>query len=55
MSTYSGVNVYLCLAQCLNCLLNVKALGASNQEKALVEAFSVITNLHVELRLKTSI
>ena len=32
-----------CLAWCLNSVLNVKALvGAFNQEKALVEAFSVI-------------
>ena len=31
-------------------VLNVKALvGASNQEKALVGAFSVITNLRMEL------
>ena len=36
-----GVNA--CLAKCLNSVLNVKALvGAFNQEKALVEAFSVI-------------
>ena len=41
MSTYRGVNA--CLAWCLNSLLNVKALvGAFNQEKALVGAFSVI-------------
>ena len=33
--------------------LNVRALvAASNQEKALVEAFSVITNFRVDLRLK---
>ena len=33
----------ICLAQCLNSVLNVKALvGAFNQEKALVGAFSVI-------------
>ena len=33
------------LAQCLNSVLNVKLLvGAFNQEKALVEAFSVIVN-----------
>ena len=32
-----------CLAQCLNSVLNVKALvGAFKQEKALVVAFSVI-------------
>ena len=37
MSTYHGVNV--CLAKCLNSVLNVKAF---NNEKALVGAFSVI-------------
>ena len=32
---------------CLKCVLNVKALvGAFNQEKALVGAFSVIVQLH---------
>ena len=41
MSTYSVVNARL--AYCLNSVLNVKALvGAFNQEKALVGAFSVI-------------
>ena len=41
MSTYRGVNARL--AECLNSVLNVKALvGAFNQEKALVGAFSVI-------------
>ena len=40
-STYRGVNA--CLSQCLNSVLNVKALvGTFNQEKALVGAFSVI-------------
>ena len=40
-----GVNV--CLAKCLNSVLNVKALvGAFNQDKALVGAFSVIVQLH---------
>ena len=40
-STYLGVNARLAL--CLNSVLNVKALvGAFNQEKALVGAFSVI-------------
>ena len=40
-STYRGVNVRL--AYCLNSVLNVKALvGAFNQKKALVGAFSVI-------------
>ena len=35
---------------CLNSVLNVKAvIGAFNQEKALVGAFSVITNLRMEL------
>merc|ERR1712067_150944 len=38
------------LAQCLNSVLNVKAVVAAfNQEKALVGAFSVITNLRMEL------
>ena len=45
--TYHGVNSHL--AQCLNSVLNVKALeGAFNQEKALVEAFSVIVQPVVE-------
>ena len=36
------------LAYCLNSVLNVKALiGAFNQEKALVGAFSVIVKLRV--------
>ena len=48
MSTYRGVNV--CFAKCLNSVLNVKAVVAAfNQEKALVGAFSVITNLRMEL------
>ena len=35
-----------------NCVLNVKAVVAAfNQEKALVEAFLVITNLQMDLRL----
>ena len=35
---------------CLNSVLNVEALvGAFNQEKALVGAFSVITNLRMDL------
>ena len=35
---------------CLNSVLNVKAVVAAfNQEKALVGAFSVITNLRMEL------
>ena len=42
-----GVNARL--AQCLNSVLNVKALvGAYNQEKALVGAFSVIVQPVVE-------
>ena len=42
-----GVNARL--AQCLNSVLNVKALvGAFNQEKARVGAFSVITNLRMQ-------
>ena len=41
---------YTCLALCLNSVLNVKAVVAAfNQEKALVGAFSVITNLRMEL------
>ena len=37
----------------LHRVLNVKALvGAFNQEKALVGAFSVIMNLRVDLRFK---
>ena len=48
MSTYPGVNAHL--AKCLNSVLNVKALvGALNQQKALVGAFSVITNLRMDL------
>ena len=44
MSTYRGVNARL--AKCLNSVLNVKALvGAFNQEKALVGAFSVIVKI----------
>ena len=40
------------LAQCLNSFLNVKAVVAAfNQEKALVGAFSVITNLRMGLHL----
>ena len=39
-----------CLAKCINSVLNVKALAdAFNKEKALVGAFSVITNLRMEL------
>ena len=38
---------------CLNSVLNVKAVVAAfNQEKALVGAFSVITNLRVDLRFQ---
>ena len=45
MSTYRGVNARL--SKCLNSVLNVKALvGAFNQEKALVGAFSAIVQLH---------
>ena len=43
-----GVNARLAL--CLDSFLNVKAVVAAfNQEKALVGAFSVITNLRMEL------
>ena len=38
------------LTKCLNSVLNAKAVVAAfNQEKALVGAFSVITNLRMEL------
>ena len=38
------------LMSCLNSVLNVKAVvGAFNQEKALIGAFSVITNFRMEL------
>ena len=41
-----GVNALLAL--CLNSVLNVKAVVAAfNQEKTLVGAFSVITNLRI--------
>ena len=47
MSIYHGVNPRK--AQCLNSVLNVKALeGAFNQEKALVGAFSVRTSCGTE-------
>ena len=46
-----GVNALLAL--CLNSVLNVKVVVATfNQEKALVGAFSVITNLRMDLRFK---
>ena len=46
-STYRGVNAGL--AYCLNSVLNVKAaVGAFNQEKALVGAFSVIVKTDCE-------
>ena len=51
-TSQSQFHVYLpwldaCLVQCLNNVLNVKVLvGAFNQEKALVGAFSVIVQLH---------
>ena len=48
MSTYCGVNAHF--AYCLNSVLNVKAVVAAfNQEKALVGAFSVVTNRRMEL------
>ena len=41
--------------QCLNSVLNVKVLVAAfEKEKALVGAFSAITNLRVDLRLKSA-
>ena len=36
------------LALCLNSVLNVKTLGAFNQEKALVGAFSMIVQINCE-------
>ena len=53
IASASQFHVYLqwvnaSLALCLNRVLNVKAVvGAFNQEKALVGAFSVITNLRL--------
>ena len=42
-----------CLAKCLNRFFNMKAVVATfNQEKTLVGAFSVITNLSVDLWFK---
>ena len=50
MSTYHGVNV--CLALCLYSGMNVKVLvGAFNQEKALVGAFSMIVKTDGSLHL----
>ena len=50
MSTYRGL---MPVWHSSNGVLNVKALvGAFNQEKALVGAFSVITNLRMDLRFK---
>ena len=47
-STYRRVKT--CLAYCLNSVLNVKAVVAVfNQETALEGAFSVITNLRMDL------
>ena len=47
------LRVNACSAECLNSVLNVKAVVAAfNQEKALVGAFSVITNLRIDLRFK---
>ena len=47
LTTYRGVNARL--ARCLKSVLNVKVLvGAFNQEKALVGAFSVIVQPVVE-------
>ena len=54
MSTYRGVNA--CLAQCLNSVLNVKAVVAAfNQEKDQVGAFSVIVQLHRLIVYSTSL
>ena len=55
IASASHFHVYLpclsaCLAQCLNSVLNVKALvGAFKQEKALVVAFSVIVKTNGSL------
>ena len=50
MSQFHILDVCACLAYCLNSVLNVKAVVAAfNQEKALVGAFSVITDLRMEL------
>ena len=47
---YLPMGLIVLLAWCLNSVLNVKAVVATfNQEKALVGAFSVITNLRMEL------
>ena len=49
-STYLHTVLGSCLALCLNSVLNVKAVVAAfNQEKALAGAFSVITNLRMQL------
>ena len=49
----TGVNARL--VECLNSVLNVKALvGAFNQEKALVGAFSVIVQLRRLIVYSTS-
>ena len=54
MSTYHGVKVFLTL--CLNSVLNVKALvGAFNQERALVGAFSVIVKTECETNSFTAL
>ena len=45
--------IYACLAQCLNSVLNVKALvDTFNQEKALKGAFFVIVQLHQLIDLR---
>ena len=50
MTFASASQLHVYLPWGLNSVLNVKALvGAFNQEKALVGAFSVITNLRMEL------
>ena len=50
----SGVNARL--AECLNSVLNVKAVVAAfNQEKALVGAYSVITTLQIAFVSSTSL
>ena len=48
MATYHGVNTVK--HKCLNSVLNVKVIVASfNQEKVIVQAFSVIVNLRFKL------
>ena len=46
-------HIYLLCLKCLNSVLNVKVVVATfNQEKALVGAFTVITNIKMDLCFK---